>query len=229
MGTKGPLFLFCFFPCCVLCQHPGESVAVVARELGKQWATMSATDKEKYQLLAAAEREQVTKDTEAWLAAGGVVPEPMPATTTTPTADSMLSLPLTKIRKICKLDPEVKGLSREALLLVTKMAELTTVKLAKECVKVAAIQNRRKLLPDDVAQVCGTRTQFLFLREDIQDLKLEQQKLARQKQQQQHAVGDPGDHEGNTNAVLSKNPSKKELATAGTKPLTAYFGMPTMK
>jgi DNA-directed RNA polymerase I subunit RPA43 len=34
---------------------------------------------------------------------------------------------------------------------------------------VAQLQNRRKLLPDDIAQVCSTREQFLFLREDVKD------------------------------------------------------------
>ena len=85
-----------------------------------------------------------------------------------------LIFPLARLRKITKLDPDVKGVSKEALLLITKCAEMVTAKLGQESVKVAQLQNRRKLLPEDVAQVCATREQFLFLREDVKDLLREQ-------------------------------------------------------
>jgi histone H3/H4 len=139
-------------------------VAVVARELGKIWGSISTEEKEAYQKEASEERARVARELEAWKAAGGVVE------LFTQKSDGGLILPVARIRKICRLDPEVRSLSKEALLLVTKAAELMTAKLAGETVRVAQIQNRRKLLPDDIAQVCGTREQFLFLREDIQDL-----------------------------------------------------------
>ena len=41
-------------------------------------------------------------------------------------------------------------------------------KLGLESVRVARLQNRRKLLPDDVAHVCSHREQFLFLKDDLQ-------------------------------------------------------------
>lgn len=85
-----------------------------------------------------------------------------------------LIFPLARLRKITKLDPDVKGVSKEGLLLITKCAEMVTAKLGQESVKVAQLQNRRKLLPEDVAQVCATREQFLFLREDVKDLLREQ-------------------------------------------------------
>jgi DNA-directed RNA polymerase I subunit RPA43 len=188
-------------------------VAVVARELGKLWASMSLSEKEIYQVRAAEERAKTLKDTEAWIAAGGIVPDPVAGPINGCSAhtgsSTVLHLPVAKIRKICKLDPEVKGLSREAVLLITKMAEVATVKLAQECVKVAQIQNRRKLLPDDVAQVCATREQFTFLREDIQDLVLENQRV-------KHAH----DESNGKSSTSSKNE-----AGVSSKPLTAYFGV----
>ena len=113
------------------------------------------------------------------------------------------------MRRICKLDPDVKGLSKEALLLVTKCAELATGKLGIESVQVAQIQNRRKLLPDDVAQVCQTREQFLFLRDDVKDLVREQVVQKDQK-----------DKEGNNPQSASTKAAK---AASNTKPLTAFF------
>jgi DNA-directed RNA polymerase I subunit RPA43 len=127
-------------------QHAGEGATVVAKALGRLWATLSDDHKQTYHEKAAKERERVAHDIEAWKAAGGnavlqaqeeaekrkrdqnytagVVDD----TTSSTTA---LALPAARIRKICKLDPEVKGLSKEALLLVTKAAELFTGKLVR--------------------------------------------------------------------------------------------------
>lgn len=170
----------------------------IAKALGQLWATLPDSEKQVYQQKAAAEREQVSQAMEAWKAAGGTVPDvPSPASMS---HDGGVAFPLNRIRKICKLDPEVRTLSKEALLLVTKAAELALVQVAKETVKVAQIQNRRKLLPEDLVQVCSVRDQFQFLREDIQDLHRKQQKEAAQ-----------------TKAV-----NKKEVKVAS-KPLTDFF------
>ena len=107
------------------------------------------------------------------------------------------------------MDPDVKGLSKEALLLICKAAELACTKLGKECVRVAQIQNRRKLLPDDIAEVCATREQFMFLREDIRD-------LARQSNKET-ASGD-----GKAISKLDKANLKAGGKPAG-KPLTDFF------
>ena len=98
-----------------------------------------------------------------------------------------LTFPVARIRKICKLDDEVNGISKEAAVLLTKCVELVTIQLGQECVKVARMQNRRKLLPDDVAQVCSTREQFHFLREDVKDLLREQKSGNDDKSKQAHS------------------------------------------
>jgi DNA-directed RNA polymerase I subunit RPA43 len=161
-------------------QHPGQVISVVARALGQMWSSLSDEEKQPYQGRAAAERERVEQAVAAWKAAGGTVPEIGPGGRATAGGKpggagggvslSSVDMPVARVKKICKLDPEVKNLTKEGLLMVTKAAELVLVKLGKECVKTAQIQNRRKLLPDDLAQVCSVREQFLFLREDIQDL-----------------------------------------------------------
>jgi len=172
----------------------------VARALGHLWGSMSAEEKLVYQNKAAAEREQLALDLEAWKAAGGVVTDPV---THAPQTDpGALVFPPARVRKICKLDPEVKGLSKEALLLICKSAELALIKLGSESVRVAQIQNRRKLLPDDVAQVCATREPFFFLRDDVQDMVRAAQK----------SKNDEGH---------SKKP--EAAAQSNIKPITAYF------
>jgi DNA-directed RNA polymerase I subunit RPA43 len=166
------------------------------------WSSMTVEEKKPYQALAAAERLRVEKALEAWKAAGGVVPEPQGPRTGRGVSLFSVDMPVARVKKICKLDPEVKNLTKEGLLMVTKAAELVLVKLGKECVKTAQIQNRRKLLPDDLAQVCSVREQFLFLREDIQDL-------------HRHLQTD-----GDANKPTK---SKKEVAKAGTKPITDFY------
>jgi DNA-directed RNA polymerase I subunit RPA43 len=142
-------------------------VGVVARILGQLWSSLGENDKAIYQQRAAKERERVSKQVEKYMGSLPEVDDPIKSPTVT-------LLPSARIRKICKLDPEVKGLSKEALQLITKCAELMTVKLGTETQKVAQLQNRRTILPDDVAHVCANREQFLFLREDIRDLYQEQ-------------------------------------------------------
>lgn len=173
---------------------------------------MSAEDKKPYYETAAAERERVQADLAAWKAAGGV--DSIDDNSSSNKADSnALTFPVARIRKICKLDPEVRGLSKESVLLITKAAELATAKLAGECVKTAAIQNRRKLLPDDVASVCSNREQFLFLAADIQDL---------HKQQKVSAVAAKA-AKAKSNTGSSSNSANNAAASANAKPLTDYF------
>jgi DNA-directed RNA polymerase I subunit RPA43 len=120
-------------------------VTVVAKALGRLWAALTDAEKQTYQDQAAEERERVAHDIEAWKAAGGqaVLQAEEEAAekkrkglggsgeNSCNTTTTALALPAARIRKICKLDPEVKGLSKEALLLVTKAAELFTAKLVR--------------------------------------------------------------------------------------------------
>ena len=190
-------------------------MAAVARIMGQMWSTLSAEEKEKYQQQAALERERVAKELEEYKAAGGIFPEDAEASSKLDPSNNPGSLiyPVGRIRKICKLDPEVRGISKEALLLIAKCAELATAKLGQETVKVAQIQNRRKLLPEDVAHVCSHREQFLFLKDDIKDLVKETML--------------PNNNNNKAMAAAASNSKKadsaKELAAVGSKPLTNYF------
>jgi DNA-directed RNA polymerase I subunit RPA43 len=191
----------------VQAQHQGEGVAAVAKVLGHMWGAMSDDEKKGYQESAAKERERVSQELEAWAAAGGKLDIDTKGGPKDPLA---LDFPVARIRKICKLDPEVRGLSKEALLLVTKCAEMFLQKLGKETVRVAQLQNRRKLLPEDVAQVCAHREQFLFLKDDVKDLLKSIESTA-------------SDNKG---ATTHKTDAARQAAAAGSKPLTSYFGPP---
>lgn len=128
---------------------------------------------------------------------------------------SGLVFPVARIRRIAKLDPEVKNLSKEAIHLVVKAAELFTAQLGQETAGVARIQNRRTLLPQDVAHVCRHVSSFQFLKDDIQDL------VAQKVRQQEESNAENG---GGAGKNISKKDAQREAAAAGSKPLTAYFG-----
>jgi histone H3/H4 len=196
-------------------KHPGEGVAVISRVLGQLWSSMTNDEKQAYQSKSAEERERVAADLKAWeedAVASGIVLDSTDGSTNKNKEGENNSVtllyPSARIRKICKLDPEVRGLSKEALLLVTKAAELFTSLLGNECVRVAQIQNRRTLLPDDVVQICHSRERFEFLREDIQD-------LTRVQQQQQK----------DKSSAAATNKSK--LLPTNTKPITSFFSSTT--
>ena len=201
-------------------QQHHQGVANQAKAIGAKWQAMAEEEKQTFKQQAALEKEKLQialkeyedkygkyQDDEELLLSGG-------------DATTDLVFPVARIRKIAKLDPEVKTLSKEALQLVVKSAELALAKLGNESVKVARLQNRRTLVADDVAHVCAHREAFRFLKNDLTDLtkavaKQKQQEQQQKQQQQQLANG-------------SANGSKKEdratAAAAGTKPLTAYFG-----
>jgi DNA-directed RNA polymerase I subunit RPA43 len=173
------------------------------------WATLTDDEKKVYQDQASLEKERLAADLQAWKDAGGQLVEEELLPENYKYNSNTLIYPCARVRKICKLDPDVRGLSKEALMLVTKAAEIFTAKLGTETMRVAAIQNRRKLQANDVAQVCSSREQYLFLREDMADLTRLQQKEKTQEKsastKQQSSLG------------------KAQPAPFAGKPLTSYF------
>jgi DNA-directed RNA polymerase I subunit RPA43 len=182
-------------------------VAVQARATGQLWAALTTEERAVYQNTAAEEREQFAKEW-AILKEKGLLPD-----ADAPASSQVgLVLPVARVRKICKLDPDVRGMSKESLLLITKSAELFTQCLGTESVRVAQLQNRRKLLPEDVAQVCSSRDPFLFLREDVKDLLREQQ----QQQLQTSSKTSQSSNHAKTTTV--------DHIMSGSRSLTSYFG-----
>jgi len=94
---------------------------------------------------------------------------------------SLLTIPVGRVRKICRLDPDVRGISKESVHVITKAAEEFVIKIGKETSALAKIQNRRTVVPDDVMEVCSLKKYFLFLREDVRDLIKEQRHYAETK------------------------------------------------
>jgi histone H3/H4 len=159
-----------------------------------------------YQLKAAEEREEVSKALQQLKAAGQLNLETdSDIKEGSGISTDGLFLPVARIRKICHLDPEVRGISKEATLLITKAAELFTHKLSKEAIVIAQMQNRRTCLPEDVVEVCSLKDAYQFLREDIRDL------LRDQKDAEKKSVAAPKDKDDSKSSSLN------------TKSIASYF------
>jgi len=161
-GEKRPL---------VKADYPSESIGSTARRIGQLWSALTPEEKDKYKCQAAEERnkynEALSKIGDVSLLKGNSLKRSVDE-------EGTCILPLARIRKICRLDPDVRSLSKEALLLITKAAEQFTEKLGKEANSMAVMQKRRTLSPTDVLDVCSLKAPFFFVRTDIQDIIKEQ-------------------------------------------------------
>ena len=171
------------------------------------WSALEPSEKEIYETQAAKERERVAKDTQR-LKDAGILPLKKVNSGQEHDIEGAVIFPVARIRKICKLDPDVKGMSKESAMLITKATELFCTKLGKEIVTIAQLQNRRKLMPEDTVNVCEMKEKFMFLKKDIVDLRNEQV-------------------EANKKENSLKKTSSKDLGESsgyGGKSMMSYFG-----
>ncbi len=80
---------------------------------------------------------------------------------------NLVDLPLTRVKRIMKSDVDVKLISQEAVVLVTKAAELLLEHLAEESCKYTTSENRKTIQYKDVAQAVKECDVFDFLEEVI--------------------------------------------------------------
>jgi histone H3/H4 len=225
----------------------------MSKRIGQYWSDITLEEKNRYQQQSSMERQRVATQIEQAMGGGGnMVPDSCieQANHSNSNCDNNnnnnnnnsstvdLIYPVGRIRKICRLDPDVKNLSKEAIYLITKCTELATKKLGMEAVKVARMQNRRKLLPDDIAHVCTHREPFLFLKDDVKDLLTEQRRIQAEQQQRQRQQLDGGNNNNNTvgeeqgpqqqqqqsGSTTSRKDAIRETAAVGSRRLTSYFG-----
>ena len=77
------------------------------------------------------------------------------------------AIPIARVKKTCKLDPEVKNLSKEATAIIAKATELFTAMMAEESFKISALSGRRTLKTEDIRDCVNRLDQFEWLRDDF--------------------------------------------------------------
>ena len=92
-------------------------MGTIAKRIGELWGKLSPEEKEKYQGKAREEKGRVALETEALREAGLLIED---SAAGSGGAQGGFVLPVARVRKIVKLDPEVKGLSKEGIQLITK-------------------------------------------------------------------------------------------------------------
>lgn len=202
------------------------SVTNVAKRIGQLWANLSTEDKEIYRAKGRKEKELYEKHKLA-LAEKGIVD----TTTTNITVGDASSqkkkndtqsmiFPVSRIRKICRLDPDVKGLSKESTLLITKTAELFLEKMAQDTLSMAQLHQKRTIYAQDVADICSLKEIFFFLKDDMRDLLKEQKTEKKRKRELKN--NDLSSNDTKDGAVEQKKKIKSN-EIKGVKPLTSYF------
>lgn len=184
-------------------QHKGEGVAALARATGELWSALDASQRKVYETQAAEEREKISRDMQRLKDAGLWPDAANSGAGEGESNDDGLILPVARIRKICKLDPDVKGMSKESTMLIAKATELFCAKLGNECVTMAQMQNRRKLLPEDVVEVCSMKERFMFLKDDLKDLAKEQLQERKEKEKEDGKVGGKSGNQDDAKASVS--------------------------
>jgi DNA-directed RNA polymerase I subunit RPA43 len=92
--------------------------------IAARWKNADEATKERYQRLAAEDKDRYQREVQAMKDAGTWVERSDEASKTI--------LPAARIKRIVKLDTEVKHMNREALFLITKAAELFTKQISQK-------------------------------------------------------------------------------------------------
>lgn len=202
------------------------SVAMVAKRVGELWSHLSADEKEVYQAKSRKEKEMYEKYCNALTKAGITPSSMMKSSSLSPTItssknDNDMVFPVSRIRKICRLDPEVKGMSKESTIMITKCCEFFVSKMAKETWSMAKMHQKRTIHAQDVLDTCSLKEMFFFLREDMKDLIHEQKEDKKRKRELKKNVGQIdsgcGENDDRQNKIV------KGMNMTGVKPLTSYF------
>ena len=170
-------------------EAPRISVAQQSKDFGEKWRNLTDLEKKSYVDTAGEEKAAYLAHINEIKSLGGVVPGSGSSSGLASaggeggqnTGDEKdLAIPVARTRKIVSLDDEVGHVSKEAVVLLTKATEEFVKWLGKESESVASVQNRRKLVPNDIVDVCSTREVASFLREDMANFAKEAVKLEKE-------------------------------------------------
>ena len=158
----------------VMRENPGMVFTEVAKILGEKYRGLSAEEKERLDGLAKADKvrylremEEV-RDFEAVHGKGSGGGDTSGSGTGGGSAKTLdLVIPVGRVRKIVKLDKDVKNVSKEAMSVITKTTELFVAFMGVRCAGTAALRGARTIRDQDVAVTIHSQNAFDFLRLDF--------------------------------------------------------------
>lgn len=193
----------------VQAKNNNTSIASTSKIIGRMWKELSVEEIDKYKELSRIEKEEYKKQMDAFEKRFGKETNSDSPKRRRNHSQGETMLPVARVRQICRLNPEVK-ISKEAVNLVTKTAELFTSKLADETHSMAQMQKRQKLVVQDIVDVASLKEPFFFLKDDINDLL-----------KQQRSTSGNGHKKGN--GTKEKASSKMAAASLNTRKMTSFF------
>lgn len=137
-------------------------MAELAKLMGAKWAHLTEDEKKVYYDQAAQEKLEYEQAL-AKLSPAELVALNAPSNS----ASSLISFPMSRIRKIAKLDPEVGAIGKDATFLLTSAVELFAQFLCSEAVLQADRHNRKTVNRTDIARACANHSSLWFLRQDF--------------------------------------------------------------
>ena len=130
------------------------AVGEITKILGQRWKALDGDAKARYNEMAAADKRRYDAEKKE---RGGDVPKPAKKDA----EPHETIIPVARVKKICRADPEVRSMAKEATVVMAKAAEIFVQNLA---VATHAVASTRTLRADHVAQAVRDRPDFAFLR-----------------------------------------------------------------
>ena len=162
------LFLAKYRPI-VKAANPTVSIGELGKLLGKKWSTLEEIEKSGFQTTAAEAKAkyqpclvQWKLDMEEFIKKGGV-----PATSMSSGDYRDCVLPLARVKKIMKRDPDVANMSKEALFLMTKCTDIFIEHLGEAAIRQAYGQKRKGVRLEDINSAIRATSSARFLEADF--------------------------------------------------------------
>ena len=140
-------------------ENPEAKMTEIGKMIGAKWKEMTDEQKQVYKDRAAADKARYEKLVAEAKAAGTWVEPASKA------KGGSTGLPLARVRKITRLDPDVKNMSKEALLLITKATELFVEHFARTAAKKSA---GTSIKMGSLNRCVHHTEQFEFLQQDFE-------------------------------------------------------------
>jgi len=129
---------------------PNASAGEITKAISESWRSLSDAERERFHEIASEDKKRYERQKK-------------------PTEKKVLEahetvIPVARVKKIAKLDPEMKSLSKEATAVLAKMCELFVGKIATETH--VASSGKKIIKASDVAHCIHARPAFAWLRVD---------------------------------------------------------------
>ena len=142
-------------------EQPGLSMTELTKVLAAKWRELEEVEKSRYAAIALDDKERYLREFKEQLAQGISEAElrgTFHSNKDIPAYETVI--PIGRVRRTCKLDPDVKNISKEATVLVAKATEYFLAKIAEESFKMSSLSGRCTLKPDDIRECVGSLPQY---------------------------------------------------------------------